>query len=68
MTKSITKTSNLGYGWRGTLYSDGTMRVHEFDIDDESYVGTSIDLPKDSVDRLARIFSEIQDDWVSSYL
>ena len=49
MTKSITKTSNLGYGWRGTLYSDGTMRVHEFDIDDESYVGTSIDLPKDRI-------------------
>ena len=61
MTKSITKTSNLGYGWRGILYSDGTMRVYEFDIDGESYVKNSIDLPKASVDRLARIFKEIQE-------
>jgi len=55
MTKSITKIKDLGYGWTGMLYSDGTMRV-QGDLQESN----CIDLPKDSVDRLARIFKEIQ--------
>ena len=56
MTKSITKIKDLGYGWTGTLYSDGTMRV-QGDLQESD----RIDLPKASVDRLARIFKEIQE-------
>ena len=55
MTKSITKIRDLGYGWTGTLYSDGTMRV-QGDLQESD----CIDLPKASVDRLARIFKEIK--------
>ena len=57
MTKSITKINDLGYGWTGILYSDGTMRV-QGDLQESD----CIDLPKDSVDRLARIFKEIQEE------
>ena len=57
MTKSITKITDLGYGWTGMLYSDGTMRV-QGDLQESD----CIDLPKDSVDRLARIFKEIQEE------
>jgi hypothetical protein len=57
MTKSITKIKDLGYGWTGTLYSDGTMRV-QGDLQESD----CIDLPKVSVDRLARICREIQSD------
>jgi|14BtaG_2_1085337.scaffolds.fasta_scaffold48930_3 hypothetical protein len=57
MTKSITKITDLGYGWTGMLYSDGTMRV-QGDLQESD----CIDLPKASVDRLARIFREIQGD------
>ena len=57
MTKSITKINDLGYGWTGTLYSDGTMRV-QGDLQESD----CIDLPKASVDRLARIFKEIKED------
>ena len=56
MTKSITKITDLGYGWTGMLYSDGTMRV-QGDLQESD----RIDLPKASVDRLARIFKEIQE-------
>ena len=56
MTKSITKITDLGYGWSGTLYSDGTMRV-QGDLQESD----CIDLPKASVDTLARIFREIQE-------
>ena len=63
MTKSVTKIKDLGYGWTGTLYSDGTMRV-QGDLQESD----CIDLPKVSVDRLAHIFREIQDDWISSHL
>ena len=56
MTKSITKITDLGYGWTGMLYSDGTMRV-QGDLQESD----CIDLPKASVDRLARIFKEIQE-------
>ena len=63
MTKSVTKIKDLGYGWTGTLYSDGTMRV-QGDLQESD----CIDLPKASVDRLAHIFREIQDDWISSHL
>ena len=61
MTKSITKIKDLGYGWTGTLYSDGTMRV-QGDLQESD----CIDLPKASVDRLARIFKEIQEEMVQS--
>ena len=57
MTKNITKITDLGYGWTGMLYSDGTMRV-QGDLQESD----CIDLPKASVDRLARIFKEIQSD------
>ena len=57
MTKDITKIKDLGYGWTGTLYSDGTMRV-QGDLQESD----CIDLPKASVDRLSRIFREIQDE------
>ena len=57
MTKNITKITNLGYGWTGMLYSDGTMRL-QGDLQESD----RIDLPKDSVDRLAHIFREIQRD------
>ena len=57
MTKSITKIIDLGYGWTGMLYSDGTMRL-QGDLQESD----RIDLPKDSVDRLARICREIQSD------
>jgi hypothetical protein len=57
MTKSITKIKDLGYGWTGTLYSDGTMRI-QGDLQESD----CIDLPKASVDRLARICKEIQDE------
>jgi len=57
MTKSITKIKDLGYGWTGTLYSDGTMRV-QGDLQESD----RIDLPKASVDRLALIFKEIKED------
>ena len=57
MTKSITKIKDLGYGWTGTLYSDGTMRV-QGDLQESD----CIDLPKVSVDRLARIFQEIKEE------
>jgi hypothetical protein len=57
MTKSITKIKDLGYGWTGTLYSDGTMRV-QGDLQESD----CIDLPKASVDRLARIFNEIKEE------
>ena len=57
MTKSITKITDLGYGWTGTLYSDGTMRV-QGDLQESD----CIDLPKASVDRLSCIFKEIQRD------
>jgi hypothetical protein len=57
MTKSITKIKDLGYGWTGTLYSDGTMRV-QGDLQESD----CIDLPKASVDRLARIFKEIKEE------
>ena len=60
MTMSITKINDLGCGWRGVLYSDGTMRV--FDASHSNPYHDCIDLPKDSVDRLARIFREIQRD------
>jgi len=57
MTKSITKIKDLGYGWTGTLYSDGTMRV-QGDLQESD----CIDLPKNSVERLARIFREIKEE------
>ena len=57
MTKSVTKIKDLGYGWTGTLYSDGTMRV-QGDLQESD----CIDLPKVSVDRLALIFKEITED------
>ena len=57
MTKSITKIRDLGYGWTGTLYSDGTMRV-QGDLQESD----CIDLPKVSVDRLALIFKEIKEE------
>ena len=57
MTKSITHIKDLGYGWTGTLYSDGTMRV-QGDLQESD----CIDLPKASVDRLARIFKEIKEE------
>ena len=57
MTKSITKIRDLGYGWTGTLYSDGTMRV-QGDLQESD----RIDLPKVSVDRLALIFKEIKEE------
>jgi hypothetical protein len=57
MTKSITKIIDLGYGWTGMLYSDGTMRL-QGDLQESD----RIDLPKDSVDRLTRICSEIQEE------
>jgi len=57
MTKSITKIKDLGYGWTGTLYSDGTMRV-QGDLQESD----CIDLPKASVDRLAHIFKEIKEE------
>tara|TARA_R110001606_G_C15095510_1_gene619059 strand:+ start:158 stop:337 length:180 start_codon:yes stop_codon:yes gene_type:complete len=56
MTKSITKIRDLGYGWTGMLYNDGTMRL-QGDLQESD----RIDLPKDSVDRLAHIFREIQE-------
>lgn len=56
MTKSESKIRDLGYGWTGILYSDGTMRV-QGDLQESD----CIDLPKASVDRLARIFKEIQE-------
>ena len=55
MTKTVEKITDLGYGWTGTLYSDGTMRV-QGDLQESD----CIDLPKASVDRLSRIFREIQ--------
>jgi len=57
MTKSITKINDLGYGWTGILYSDGTMRV-QGDLQESD----CIDLPKVSVDTLSRIFKEIQEE------
>jgi hypothetical protein len=57
MTKSITKIIDLGYGWTGMLYSDGTMRL-QGDLQESD----RIDLPKDSVDRLTRICREIQEE------
>ena len=57
MTKNITKITDLGYGWTGTLYSDGTMRV-QGDLQESD----CIDLPKVSVDRLALIFKEIKEE------
>ncbi len=57
MTKSVTKIKDLGYGWTGTLYSDGTMRV-QGDLQESD----CIDLPKASVDRLALIFKEIKEE------
>ena len=59
MTKNITKITDLGYGWTGILYSDGTMRV-QGDLQESD----CIDLPKVSVDRLARIFKEIKEEEV----
>ena len=56
MTKNITKITDLGYGWTGMLYNDGTMRL-QGDLQESD----RIDLPKDSVDRLAHIFREIQE-------
>ncbi len=56
MTKSITKIKDLGYGWTGMLYTDGTMRL-QGDLQESD----RIDLPKDSVDRLTRICREIQE-------
>lgn len=57
MTKDITKITDLGYSWTGTLYSDGTMRV-QGDLQESD----CIDLPKVSVDRLSRIFKEIKEE------
>ena len=57
MTKSIKKIKDLGCGWTGTLYSDGTMRV-QGDLQESD----CIDLPKASVERLCHIFQEIQDE------
>ena len=57
MDKYIDSITDLGHGWTGTLYSDGTMRV-QGDLQESD----CIDLPKASVDRLARIFKEIQRD------
>lgn len=57
MTKSITKIKDLGHGWTGTLYSDGTMRI-QGDLQESD----CIDLPKASVDRLAHICKEIHDE------
>ena len=57
MTKSIKKIKDLGCGWTGTLYSDGTMRV-QGDLQESD----CIDLPKNSVERLARIFREIKEE------
>ncbi len=56
MTNTIEKLRDLGYGWTGTLYIDGTMRV-QGDLQESD----CIDLPKESVDRLARIFREIEE-------
>ena len=57
MTKTVEKIRDLGYGWTGTLYSDGTMRV-QGDLQESD----CIDLPKNSVERLARIFREIKEE------
>ena len=57
MPKTVEKIRDLGYGWTGTLYSDGTMRV-QGDLQESD----CIDLPKASVDRLSRIFREIQNE------
>ena len=57
MAKTIEKITDLGYGWTGTLYSDGTLRV-QGDLQESD----CIDLPKASVDRLSRIFREIQNE------
>ena len=57
MDKYIDSITDLGYGWTGTLYSDGTMRV-QGDLQESN----CIDLPKNSVERLARIFREIKEE------
>jgi hypothetical protein len=57
MDKYIDSITDLGYGWTGTLYSDGTMRV-QGDLQESD----CIDLPKNSVERLARIFREIKEE------
>ena len=57
MDKYIDSITDLGYGWTGTLYSDGTMRV-QGDLQESD----CIDLPKTSVERLARIFREIKEE------
>lgn len=54
MTKSIKKIKDLGCGWTGILYSDGTMRV-QGDLQESD----CIDLPKASVDRLAQICKDL---------
>ena len=57
MDKYIDSITDLGHGWTGTLYSDGTMRV-QGDLQESD----CIDLPKNSVERLARIFREIKEE------
>lgn len=57
MDKYIDSITDLGYGWTGTLYSDGTIRV-QGDLQESD----CIDLPKNSVERLARIFREIKEE------
>lgn len=53
--RDIVKIADLGMGWTGTLYSDGTMKF-QGDLQGPD----TIRLPKASVDRLAAIFKEIQ--------
>ena len=53
--KTVEKITDIGCDWTVTRYSDGSMQVQDAHQEEDC-----IDLPKASVDRLARIFREIE--------
>jgi len=54
--KTVEKITDIGCDWTVTLYSDGSMQVQDAYQEEDC-----IDLPKASVDRLARILREIEE-------
>jgi hypothetical protein len=50
--KQLKRTTDLGSGWFANEWSDGSMTVRNGEK------GVRIDLPKDSVETLRRIFRE----------
>lgn len=52
-TNKIIKTADLTQGWKAYYFGDGTLLINHFK-------GFSMQIPKESVDRLMEIIDEIK--------